>query len=62
MIHNQDGTDVHGRRLAGTDLDQLARYVLSLPYDVEVETPDQLRARVRDLAGAVIQRHHPAQT
>lgn len=48
-------------RLAGTDLDQLARYVLSLPYDIEVEAPDELRDRVMDLARAVIERHDTAQ-
>ena len=49
-------------RLAGTDLGQLARYVLSLPYDAEVEAPAELRDRVIDLARAVIERHDPAQS
>lgn len=47
--------------LAGTDLDQLARYVLSLPDDIEVESPDELRDRVIDLARSVLARHDPAQ-
>ena len=47
-------------RLAGTDLDQLARYVLSLPYDVEVEAPNELRYRVIDIAHTMIERHEPA--
>ena len=49
-------------RLAGTDLGQLARYVLSLPYDAEVEAPAELRDRVIDLARAVIERHDPGQS
>lgn len=48
-------------RVADTDLDQLARYVLSLPYDVEVEAPCELRERMMDLARAVIERHDPAE-
>ena len=44
-------------RLAATDLDQLARYVLSLPDVVEIEAPDELRDRVVQLARAVIERH-----
>ena len=43
--------------LSGTDLDQLARYVLSLPYAVDVEAPEELRQRVVDIARAVIERH-----